>query len=75
MNPALLPQLPHGGVDPGVPGPPLSPSLEHAHIILPGQGQADGVVSAVIKVGDLREVGSHMKDSAHNSLRTDVQSL
>ena len=54
VNPALLPQLPHGGIDPGVASAALSPALQHASIVLPRQRQADGVVDTVIEVGNLQ---------------------
>lgn len=51
MDPALLPQLGHNGVDPGKARPPLRPLGQRLWVSVPGDLHADGVSLHLVKAG------------------------
>ena len=55
VDPSLLPELPHGSVNPRVARAALLPHLEHQWITLPRHLEADWVVLSHVKVWYLKE--------------------
>lgn len=51
VDPALLPQLGHDGVDPGEAGPALCPLSQRLRVAVPRDLYADGVVLHLVEAG------------------------